>query len=195
MRTLLLAAPLLGLALLGAGCSVPLKAKAPVERPPLDVPPPPPRVIEPAPIPDPPPEPVPDLPPAPAPAKPTRPAQPRPNSNNSAETKPETKPDTPPAEATTPAPTAPTPPAPQLRTPQTADGSEAEKNVRTTLDRAKGVLNTVPFNSLSNERKKGYNDAKAFIQAAEEALKQNNYVFAQSLATKAENLAHELSGR
>src|SRR5689334_6911118 len=191
MRTLLLAVPLLGLALLAAGCSVPLKAKAPVERPALDVPPPPPRVIEPAPIPDPPPEPVPDLPPAPAPTKPARPAAPRPNT---AESKPETKPDTPPAEATAPAPTPP-PSVPQLRTPQTADGSEAEKNVRSTLDRAKGVLNSVPFNSLSNERKKGYNDAKAFIQAAEEALTKNNYVFAQSLATKAENLAHELSGR
>ena len=89
------------------------------------------------------------------------------------------------------------PPAnpPQLRTPQTADGTEAEKTVRTTIDRARNVLNTVNFNPLSNERKKAYNDAKAFIQQAEDAAKQGNYVFAQSLANKAETLATELAGK
>jgi hypothetical protein len=199
MKTLWLALPLLGLASLVSGCSVPLKAKAPVERPALDIPPPPPRVIEPAPAPDVPPEPVPELPPAPAPAKPNannnRPAQPRPNNPTAAaETKPEAKPDTAVTDSA-PAPPATPPSVPQLRTPQTADGSEAEKNVRSTLDRAKSVLNTVNFNPLSNERKKAYNDAKAFIQQAEEAIKQGNYVFAQGVATKAETLAHELAGR
>ncbi len=195
MRKLLLAVPMLGALLLASGCAVPLKAKAPIERPPLDVPPPPPRVIEPAPVMDSPPEPVPDLPPAPAPTRPNnRPAQPKPTTPSAPESKPEPKPD---QTVTDNAPAAPTPPAsvPQLRTPQTADGSEADKNVRATLERAKSILNTVNFNPLSNERKKAYNDAKAFIQQAEEALKQSNYVFAQGMATKAETLAHELSGR
>jgi outer membrane biosynthesis protein TonB len=199
MKKLLVALPLLGLLSTVTACSVPLKAKVPVERPPLDVPPPPPRVVEPAPVPDDSPQPVPDLPPPPAPARPAKPTQPRPNNNSTpAEAKPEPKPDqAPPTDSTaTPATTTPAAPAvPQLRTPQTADGSEAEKTVRATLDRAKTVLGGVNFNPLSNERKKAYNDAKAFIQQAEDALKQGNYVFAQGVATKAETLAHELAGR
>ena len=197
-RTWLLALSLAGAWSLGSACSMPLKAKAkvPVERPPLDVPPPPPRVIEPTPVQDAPPDPVPDLPPAPAPPRPTRPAPTRPNTggtnNSSGEPKAEVKPDTP---ATDPAPAPPPPVSVQLRTPQTADGSEADKNVRTTLDRAKNLLGTVNFNALSNERKKAYNDAKAFIQQTEEALKQGNYVLAQGFVTKAETLAHELAGR
>ena len=51
------------------------------------------------------------------------------------------------------------------------------------------------FGPLSNERKKAYNDAKLFLQQAEEALKQGNFAFAQGVATKAETLARELAGR
>src|SRR4051812_29686893 len=91
MRTWILALCLVTGASLGSACSVPLKAKAPVERPALDVPPPPPRVVEPAPVPDTPPEPVPDLPPAPTPPRPTRPAQPRPTPNATQEPKPDAK--------------------------------------------------------------------------------------------------------
>jgi outer membrane biosynthesis protein TonB len=189
---------LVGLVPLTSACAVPLKAKAPVERPALEVPPPPPRVVEPASVPDTPPDPVPDLPPAPAPARPSRPAPTRTTASNPPpEAKQEAKPETPPASETAAQTTTPPPPAqvPQLRTPQTADASEAEKNVRSTLERAKSALNNVNFTPLSNERKKAYNDAKAFIQQAEEAIKQGNYVFAQGVATKAETLAHELAGR
>jgi hypothetical protein len=187
MTKLLLAVPLLGWLALASACAATVKTKAPVERPNLDVPPPPPRVIEPAPVPESLPEPVPELPPPPAPAKP-RP-QPRPQPEPKGEAKPEQAP----PEGGSPS--APPPNQPELRTPQTADGTEAEKTVRVTLERAKAVLNTVNFNPLSNERKKAYNDAKAFIQQAEDAVKQKNYVFAQSLATKAETLATELAGR
>lgn len=180
---------LLGLLVLASACASTVKAKAPVERPNLEVPPPPPRVIEPAPVPETPPEPVPDLPPPPAPAKP-RPTPPRQPAEPKAEPKPEqTTPETAPAGGQA------QPEVPQLRTPQTADGTEAERTVRATLERAKSVLGTVNYNPLSNERKKAYNDAKAFIQQAEDALKQKNYVFAQSLSTKAETLATELAGR
>ena len=134
------------------------------------------------------PDPVPELPPPPAPTKP-RP-QPRPQP---AEPKAESKPEQAPRERYDERPAAES--VPELRTPQTADGTEAEKTVRVTLERAKAVLNTVNFNPLSNERKKAYNDAKAFIQQAEDAVKEKNYVFAQSLATKAETLATELAGR
>lgn len=187
MKRLLLGVPLLGWLALASACATHVKAKAPIERPNLDVPPPPPRVVEPAPVPEMTPEPVPDLPPVPPPARP-RPSQPRPQP---AEPKAEAKPEQAPAET----PAAPPANPPQLRTPQTADGTEAEKTVRTTIDRARNVLSTVNFNPLSNERKKAYNDAKAFIQQAEDAAKNGNYVFAQSLANKAETLATELAGK
>jgi hypothetical protein len=190
MKKLLLGVPLLGWLALASACATHVKAKAPIERPNLDVPPPPPRVVEPAPVPDTTPEPVPDLPPAPAPAKP-RPPQPRPQPS---EPKAESKPEQAPAESGTPA-AAPPPNAPQLRTPQTADGTDAERTVRATIERARNVLNTVNFNPLSNERKKAYNDAKAYIQTAEDAAKNGNYAYAQSLANKAETLATELAGK
>ena len=124
MKKLLLAVPLLGWLCLASACAATVKAKAPVERPNLDVPPPPPRVIEPAPVPETLPEPVPELPPPPAPAKP-RP-QPRPQP---AEPKGESKPEQAPPETGRRARPPPNQ-VPQLRTPQTADGTEAEKTVR-----------------------------------------------------------------
>jgi hypothetical protein len=92
-------------------------------------------------------------------------------------------------------PPAPTPPAAQLRTPQTADTSGAARTVRATIDTARGILYTVNFGPLSNERKKAYNDAKLFLTQAEDALKQGNFALAQGVATKAETLARELAGR
>ena len=82
-----------------------------------------------------------------------------------------------------------------MRTPQTADTGSAGKSVQTTIDRAKSTLAAVKFDSLSNERKKAFNDAKLFIQQAEDALKEGNIVFAQANASKAETLARELAGR
>ncbi len=68
--------------------------------------------------------------------------------------------------------------------------------MRATLERAKAVLNTVNFNPLSNERKKAYNDAEGVHPAGgRRGEADRNYVFAQSLATKAETLATELAGR
>jgi outer membrane biosynthesis protein TonB len=191
MRTLLVGTLILGLSPLVSGCTTLQAKKAPVELPALDVPPPPPRVVEPAPAPEPPPEPVPDLPPpSAAPPKPRPQAKPTTNEPKPEPPKPEPPPDT-----TAPAPPAAPPQVPQLRTPQTADGAEAEKNVRATIDRAKSTLGGVNYNGLSNERKKVYNDAKSFIQQAEDASRQGNFVLAQASATKAEVLAKEISGR
>jgi len=155
----------------------------------MSVPPPPPRVIEPTPMPEPTPEPVADLPPAPA--KPVRPAA----RENREPAKPETKPpETPvqePQQQPAPVPQPPT----QLRTPATANDSEAENAIRTSIDRSRNLLASVNFGMLSNERKKAYNDAKMFLDQAESALKQGNYVFAQAVANKGELLAHDLAGK
>ncbi|PYR89677.1 MAG: hypothetical protein DMF84_23395 [Acidobacteria bacterium] len=194
MRKALLLIPLIGLAPMLGACAVASAKSKPAERPPLAVPPPPPRVIESAPQPDPVPEPVADLPPAPVPNKPPRAAR-----DTGPRQEPPKAPETKTGEATPAEPPAPSPtvaqPAPQLRTPQTADTTEAERNVRTTIDRANKSLGGVNYAPLNNDRKKAYNDAKMFIQEAEEALKRGNFVFAQGVATKAETLARELAGK
>lgn len=194
MRKLYLAIPVIVLApLMGACASASAKGKA-ADRPAMNVPPPPPRVIEPTPEPAPP-EPVNDLPNAPAAnsgtSRPSRPASPKP------ESKPETPAEAPKAEAAKPAEPKPDPsnPAPQLRTPQTADTDGAARNVQATVERANTMLGGVDYGPLSNNRKKAYNDAKRFIRQAEDALKRGNFTFAQGVATKAETLARELSGK
>jgi hypothetical protein len=189
MKKLLVIVP--AFALLAAGCAS-LSAKAPAERPALVVPAPPPRVIEPAV--ELPPEPVDDLPPpagTPPPVSPPRSGRPREAPRTAAEKPPDPKPVEAPPAVEPPPP----PPAAQLRTPQTADTSGAAKTVRTTIDTAQGLLNTVNYQTISNERKKAYNDAKKLLEQAEEALKKSDLVFAQGVATKAETLAKELAGR
>ena len=188
LRTILLVvlAPVVG-----ACASASAKAK-PVEVPPLAVPPPPPRVIEPSALPEPMPEPVADLPPAP-PAN--RPSRPQPRETRDQPIPPETKPtETQPAqEPSAPAPV-PQPPT-QLRTPATANDTQAETAIRGAIERGRSLLGSVNYAALSNERKKAYNDAKMFLDQAESALKQGNYVFAQGVASKGEILAHDLAGR
>lgn len=198
MRKLLRGIPAIVLAPAIAACAT-AQAKAPASVPPLDVPPPPPHVVAPAAELPSMPEPVGELPP-PAAGQPTRqpkpPAPRTPGSEPKSETKPgEVKPpEPPPVEQPKEAPKPPEP-APQLVTPQTADTSAAANGVRATIDRAQGLLNSVDYRHLSNERKKAYNDAKQFLTQAEKGLQQNNLQFAQGVATKAEMLAKELAGR
>jgi hypothetical protein len=174
-----------------AGCAS-LQAKAP-EKPALNVPAPPPHVVE---LPAEPLEPVGEIPspnstPATRPARPaTRDTAPRPQPDKPAEKPPDTTPvEAPPVPVQTTPPT----PAPQLSTPQAGDsGGAAAKTARTTIDSARNTLGRVNFGPLSNERKKAYHDAELFIKQAEDALKDGNIVFAQAMATKAETLAREL---
>ncbi len=195
MKPLQLIIAALVLAVTSACASATAKGKS-KDAPPLNVPPAPARIIEPGP--EPLPEPVGELPTTPA-----SPSTGAPKSNRSREPvrPPEPKPNEPkpvePAATPEPAPvTAPPaqPPA-QLRTPQTADTSNAAKTVRTTIDKASELLNGIDYRVLSNVRKKAYDDAKRFIQQAEQGLKEGNLVFAQAVAVKAETLARELSGR
>jgi hypothetical protein len=63
------------------------------------------------------------------------------------------------------------------------------------VERAKAILDKIDYGPQSDARKKQYEDAKKFATQAEEALKENNLVFAKDLADKAERLAKELQGR
>jgi hypothetical protein len=198
MRRLLWALPALALVPMLSGCSaLSARGKAP-DLPPMNVPPPPERVIEPAP--EPLPEPVPDLPAAPPVASNTRntPRPPAPRSAPQTETKPaDPKPvEPPPPQDPAPVPQPPSaPPTAQLLTPQTADKNNAEKHVRATLDRARLLLSNVDYRLLNNERKKAYDDSQRYIKQSEDALKEGNFVFAQAVAAKAETLAKELAGK
>ena len=194
MRKLLVTIPALGL--LASGCAS-VSATAQADRPALVMPAPPGRIIEPGP--ELPPEPVAELPPptAPPPVSPPRTGRPR-ESPPKPDPKADVKPGDPkPVEQPPPAPEPAPPPAPtaQLRTPQTVDTSGAARTVRTLIDTAVGLLSTVNFGPLSNERKKAYNDAKKFIEEAEGALKKSDLVRAEAIAKKAETLARELAGR
>ena len=200
MRLLAWSLPAILIVPILSGCaSLSARSKAP-DLPPMNVPPPPPRVIEPAP--EPLPEPVADLP-AVAPTSPvtrgtarppsTRPS-PQPENSKPAEPKP-TEPPPPPQEpAPVPQPP-PTQPAAQLQTPQTANTGSSEKAVRATLDRAKSLLSNVDYRLLNSERKKAYDDSQRFIKESEDKLKEGNFVFAQAVANKAETLARELAGK
>ena len=186
----------LALAGLAAGACASASANPAVDRPALVVPPPPPRIIEPAP--EPLPEPVSDIPPLPSPTPPSRTGRPRDTTTKTPETKVDPKAEAPKSvEPIIIEPVAPPPqqPPPQLRTPETADSSGAAKVIRATIDRARLLLNSVDYGPLNNDRKKAYNDAKLFLQQAEDGLKQGNVVFAQGVATKAETLARELASR
>lgn len=174
----------------GAACKT-ARAAAPVDRPNLDVPPPPPRVIEPmAPVEPPPPEPVSELPTT----SPTGGAsRPRPKTDP-ATSKPEVKPDTA-APETAPAAAPPAATPPQLRAPGLASGPETAGEIRAILDRANGILNTIDYRRLIKPRQASYDTAKRFAEEGEKELKAGNYVLAKELAEKAERLAKELQLR
>ena len=176
-----------------ASCAT-TRAQAPADRPPLDVPAAPPRIIEP--MPSPPQhaiEPVADLP-EPPPATPPRSRAPRDTAARDTP-KPDAKPETPPepVPAVTPPPVA--APVPPLTTPGTADGSEASRQVRQVIDRATKALSSVDYRVINKELRAQYDSAKLFIQQAEEAMKQSNFVYAKVLADKADRIAKELQGR
>ncbi|MEN3339910.1 MAG: hypothetical protein V7647_3586 [Acidobacteriota bacterium] len=191
MRKLLLWVGVASLAATGACASA--QAKSPADRPTLEVPPVPPRVIEAKPLTPPPPEPVDDLPPvAPLPPRARNTSPPRET------TKVEPKPadpapavEQPVATAAAPA----SPPVPQLRTPDTVDGPEATRQVRDVIDRARRGLESIDYRRLSTERRQQYDSAKLMVTKSEDALKQSDFGLARQLAEKADRLAKELQSR
>ena len=190
MQQLATALALSALIGLSSACAA-TRAQTQEPRPPLEVPPVPPRVVE-AVLPPQTPqlEPVGELPTTPTPP----PVRPRPTTREPAQPKSEAK--TPETAAEPPATAAaqPTPTVPPLRTARTADGAQAERQIRDIIGRANGLLGRVDYRKLSAERRKAYDQAKQFIEGAEGAIRDSKFEYALELADKAETLAKELQG-
>jgi hypothetical protein len=189
-------AGLLAATLLASAC-VTSRAATPVERPPLEVPPVPPRIVEPAPAPETNTlEPVSELPPEKPATSATR-SKPPASRDTARDTQ---KPvDSKPPEMTPP-PVEPPPPAaasnaPQIRTPATLDTAAAKQQVRQTLDKAQKRLDSIDYQRLNGDGQKAYNEAKAFMERAEAAIKASNFELAKGLASNAEKLASEIPSR
>ena len=171
----------------GAACAT-SRAAEPIERPALEMPAPPPRVIVPLPRPETPlPDPVGELPGTGAPP----PSKPRPSRTEKETQKPEAKP----TEETKPADAPPSnvTPVPQLRIPESAPALEPQ--IRAMIDRTLGTLGGIDYQKLQQPQQKAYDDAKMFATQADEALKLSNLVLAKEYAEKAERLVKGLGGR
>jgi hypothetical protein len=181
---------LLGLVVLAlaasTGCATATAKTAP-DRPTLDVPAPPAKVIETTPMPETMPDLVPDLP-AEKPTN-TRTSKP-PASREAPRTEPKPEPAT-----TTETPSAPaTPvvtPAPQLR-PAGTDASEAAKQVQATIERARQAIRVVNCQAFPPARKLICENALLTLKQAEEALSKSDFENAKKLAQKVEDTAKEL---
>jgi hypothetical protein len=72
---------------------------------------------------------------------------------------------------------------------------EAEKRITEMLRSAKGDLSRVDYRGLTRGGREQYDQAKGFTEEAEKALKERNFIYAQTAADKAAKLAAELLGR
>jgi outer membrane biosynthesis protein TonB len=169
------------------------QARSPMERPALEMPPVPERVIEMTHLEPAPPEPVGELPPPPAPAPTPRPRNtpPRDTTAKPPDPKPEAAP-VEPAAVTTPAPA---PVLPQLRTPGTPDGPEASRLVGEVVERARKMLKSIDYGRLKAASRAEYDSANRTIKQSEAALKEGKFDIALNLAEKAERIAKELQAR
>jgi hypothetical protein len=184
------------MALAAAGCAR-AHAKAVALSPALEVPAPPPRVVEIAEATDAV-EPPPSLPaddvarpatpaarPRPVPVPPSRTETPKPEPPKAEAPRPE------PAELPKPA----EPPVATLQTRPAVSEGELERAIRATLTKATTDLSRIDYRALNADARTQYDTAKRFIQQADEALRMKNAVFAKNLADKAGTLAAQLGGR
>lgn len=166
-------------------------AKTVAEAPPLEMPAPPPRLVEAVEPPAPQPLPLVEEP-ARQPIQSARPPA-RPEAVRQ-EAKPEAKPE-PAAEQAKSAEEAPKP-APTLQTTPAAAEGEVERRIRVVMARATSDLGRVNSASLNAEARNQYDTAKRFLQQADAELRTTrNLVFAANLAEKAAALAVQLAGR
>jgi hypothetical protein len=169
-------------AALAAGCAK-ARAQTVPNGPPLEIPQPPSRVyapLEEEPLVS---SPVDKAEAATAPAAPP-PAPPRPRTPPPEPEKPATPPPTPAAEAPR-----------QLQAASSPADPEAAARITEILRNAARDLNRVDYRGLTSGGRESYNQAKGFIDQAEQALTARNFIFAQTTAEKAAKLASELLGR
>jgi hypothetical protein len=186
------------LAALEAPACIRAHAKTTAELP-LDMPKPPPRVVEANDPETPPPVPLPGEPVRTNPAR-VRPPTPRvevPRAPADQQPKPpESAPAAPADVVKTPeeAPKPATPPA-TLQTTPTQREVEVERKVRTQLTQATNDLNRINYQALNADGRTQYDTVKGFVRQAEDALRAKNLPFASNLADKAAALAAQLGGR
>lgn len=174
-------------AVAAAGC-LGLHAKAASVSEPLDMPPPPPRVVEVRDPEVPPPVSLPEEPPRNTPPR-SRPAgtatdAPRPAEPSRTE---------PPADVARPADES-RPPS-VLQTTPAQQEAEVERKIRNLLTQAVTDLNRINYRALNSDARSQYDLARRFVSQAEEALRAKNLLFAANLADKAAALATQLAGR
>ncbi len=176
-------------AAIGLSACAHAKARTLVELPPLEMPAPPPRVVEAS---EPPQSPVIALPDEqPTTLRRSEPAQ---RTDAPRATEPP-KVETVPADLPRPADESPRPPATTLQTTPTQREGEVERRVRTLIAQAMSDLNRVNYQALNANARNQYDTAKRFAVQAEAAVQARNLVFASNLADKAAALAAQLLGR
>ncbi len=154
--------------------------------PPLAAPPAPPRVVTPPETEEQPTTPAPE-PERKTPRRPPARSEPPPAPKGDASKQPAAKPETvsPPPE--------PQPPSTLQVAPATQQ--KLEEQARTLLRQARSDLGRVKPNSLNADGKAQFETASRFVEQADQALKEQNYVLAQRLADKAATIAAVLAGR
>lgn len=173
-----------------AGACAHGQASTVAELPPLDMPAPPPRIVEAA---EPPQSPIvslPDEPQTPVRTRPTAPAR----TDAPRSTEPP-RADVVVSETPKPADDQPRTPPTTLQTTPTQREGEVERRVRILISQALNDLNRVNYQALNADARNQYDTAKRFATQAEEALRARNLVFANNLADKAAALAAQLFGR
>ena len=174
---------------LGAGCATTQARVAAEPPPPLAVPAPPPRIILP---PDP--TPPPTVEETPAPATPPRTTRPRPAPRPD-RVEPPRPAETAEAVKPTNGQEPPQAPAPVPTIGMQPGSGSAEGAVRQQLSKAQDDLRNVDYAALSNALKAQYDAAKRFITLGEQALKEQNLIYAGTLADKAGAIATVLLRR
>ena len=124
------------------------------------------------------------MPATPARPRPTRPAAPRPDPRVEPPKPAETA-----AEAAKPPNGQEAPPAAPAPTLEMQPGDRGDAAVRQQLAKAGDDLKNVNYAALSNDLKAQYDTAKRFITLGEQALKEQNLIFAATLADKAGAIA------
>jgi len=177
---------------LASGCAH-AQAKTQPELPPLEMPAPPPRVVEATEPAQPPQIALPEGPRTNIRPQPVT-APPRPDAARPPDVP---KPDQPAAEPPKVAeePPKPSTPATTLQTTPAQREGEVERRVRILIAQAYNDLNRVNYQALNADARNQYDTAKRFASQAEDALRARNLVFASNLADKAAALAAQLPGR